>query len=43
MKINKISPQDNKYLQIIDTIASKPKRLYFIGKIPETSANFYKQ
>lgn len=36
MKINTISPLDDKYLQIIDTIAIKPKRLYFIGKIPET-------
>lgn len=35
MKINKILPQDSKYLQIIDTIASKPKLLYFIGKLPE--------
>lgn len=36
MKINTISPLDSNYLQIIDTIASKPKRLYFIGKIPDT-------
>lgn len=34
MKINTISPQDYKYLQIIDTIAIKPKKLYFVGKIP---------
>ena len=34
MKINTISPQDNKYLQIIDTIASCPKKLYFMGKLP---------
>jgi len=35
MKINNILPQDSKYLQIIDTIAKSPKRLYFIGKLPE--------
>jgi len=35
MKINTIAPQDNKYLQIIDTIANCPKKLYFIGKLPE--------
>lgn len=35
MKINIISPQDNKFLQIVGTIANPPKRLYFIGKLPE--------
>ncbi len=35
MKINSISPQDNKYLQIINTIAIPPKKLHFIGKIPD--------
>lgn len=35
MKINTISPQDNKFIQIIGTIAIPPKRLYFIGKLPE--------
>jgi len=35
MKINKISPQDYKYLQIINTIVNSPIKLYFIGKIPE--------
>ena len=35
MKINTITPQDNKYLQIIDSIANCPKKLYFIGKLPE--------
>ena len=34
MKINTISPQDSKYLQIITTIAITPKKLHFIGKIP---------
>ncbi|MBC7943243.1 DNA-protecting protein DprA [Candidatus Saccharibacteria bacterium] len=35
MKINKISPLKHKYLQIIDTIAKSPERLYFIGSLPE--------
>ena len=35
MKINNISPQDNKFTQIIGSIAKAPKRLYFIGKLPE--------
>lgn len=35
MKINIVSPQEHKYLQIIDTIVNKPKKLYFIGKLPE--------
>lgn len=34
MKINKISPQDNKYLQIINTIAVVPKTLYYLGTLP---------
>jgi DNA processing protein len=35
MKINKISPHNHKYLQIIDTIDKSPKKLYFIGKLPD--------
>lgn len=35
MKINTILPQDNKYLQIISTIAKPPKKLYSLGKLPE--------
>lgn len=35
MKIKTISPQDNKYLQIIETIANVPERFYFIGELPE--------
>jgi DNA processing protein len=35
MKINIISPQDNKFTQIIDTIASCPEKLYFVGTLPE--------
>jgi DNA processing protein len=34
MKINSISPQKHKYLQIIDTIAKAPKILYFLGELP---------
>lgn len=35
MKINTISPQDSKYLQIIDDIAKKPDKLYFAGLLPQ--------
>jgi|AntRauTorckE6833_2_1112554.scaffolds.fasta_scaffold13436_2 DNA processing protein len=35
MKINRISPQDNNFLQIIAPVANAPKRLYFQGKLPE--------
>ncbi|MEI7689738.1 MAG: DNA-processing protein DprA [Candidatus Saccharibacteria bacterium] len=35
MKINTISPLEHKFTQIIETIADCPKRLYFIGKLPE--------
>lgn len=35
MKINSISPQKHKYLQIIESIAKSPKKLYFIGTFPE--------
>lgn len=35
MKINTITPLDNKFLQIIDNIAKPPKKLHFIGKLPE--------
>lgn len=35
MKINNIRPQNNKYLQIISTIANAPKKLYYVGTIPE--------
>lgn len=34
MKINKISPQENKYTQIITTIALVPKKLHYIGMLP---------
>ncbi len=34
MKINKISPQDNKFTQIITNIAVVPKTLYYIGELP---------
>ncbi|MCB9819744.1 DNA-protecting protein DprA [Candidatus Nomurabacteria bacterium] len=35
MKINEISPQSNKYLQILANIAPKPKKLYYCGTLPE--------
>lgn len=36
MKINKILPQESKYLQILDTIAKKPKALSYVGTLPQT-------
>ena len=36
MKIKSVSPLKHKYLQIVDTIASKPERLYFRGILPES-------
>jgi DNA processing protein len=35
MKINTTLPDKHEYLQIISTIANKPKALYYIGKLPE--------
>ena len=35
MKINQISPLDNKFTQIISDIALMPTRLYYIGTLPE--------
>jgi len=35
MEINQILPQESKFLQITQTIAKKPKALYFTGKLPE--------
>lgn len=34
MKINSTSPQDYKYLQLLNSIAKKPERLHFTGKLP---------
>lgn len=34
MKINKILPQEHKYLQITTTIAKPPQQLYYIGTLP---------
>ena len=34
MKINHISPQENKFAQIITTIAVVPEKLYYIGELP---------
>jgi DNA processing protein len=34
MKINKLLPQENNYLQIIDSIAKPPQALYYIGTLP---------
>ena len=35
MKINKLSPQDNIYTQVLTSIALVPKTLYYYGKLPE--------
>lgn len=34
MKINRISPDDNEFLQILANIAVKPKALYYMGTLP---------
>lgn len=34
MKINEITPDTHKYLQIMSVIANKPKRLYYTGNLP---------
>jgi DNA processing protein len=36
MKINKLSPQKHKYLQILECVAKQPESLYFIGTLPTT-------
>ncbi len=35
MKINRISPDEHNYLQILESIAKKPKALYYTGNLPE--------
>ncbi len=34
-KINQISPQESDFTEVLNTIALKPKTLYFYGKMPE--------
>lgn len=34
MKINRISPQEHNFLQILESIDKKPKALYFMGELP---------
>ena len=36
MKINEITPDTNKFLQVIDNIPNPPKRLFYIGSLPAT-------
>ncbi len=36
MKINRIAPDEQKFLQILDDIAKKPKALYYTGTLPES-------
>ncbi|MBQ8991900.1 DNA-protecting protein DprA [Candidatus Saccharibacteria bacterium] len=35
MKINQIRPLEAKFTEVLETIALKPKMLYYIGKLPE--------
>lgn len=35
MKINKIRPEENKFTEVLKTLAFKPEMLYFYGKLPE--------
>ena len=35
-KINRVSPEKHKYLQILANIANCPEKLHFIGTLPET-------
>lgn len=35
IKINKCSPDKHKYLQILNTLAKKPKTLYYRGELPD--------
>ena len=34
-KINQISPLEHNFTEVLDSIALKPKTLYFYGKLPE--------
>lgn len=36
MKINAISPDESKYLKILNSIAKSPKKLYYSGILPDT-------
>ena len=35
VKFNKIRPQENKFTEVLENIALKPKMLYYYGKFPE--------
>lgn len=35
MKINEITPQDGKFTEVLDTIALKPRKLYYRGDLPK--------
>ena len=35
MKINEIRPQESKFTEVLETIALKPKMLYYYGNLPE--------
>ena len=41
-KINQISPQESDFTEVLNTIALKPKTLYFHGKMPENMSKMEK-
>lgn len=43
MKINQIRPLEAKFTEVLETIALKPKTLYFRGKMPENMSKTAKQ
>lgn len=40
-KINQISPLEHNFTEVLDSIALKPKTLYFYGKMPENMSKTY--
>lgn len=36
MKINRITPENNNFLKVLENIAKVPEKLYFIGALPES-------
>lgn len=41
MEINRITPEDMQYTVRLSTIALKPKKLYYYGKMPEADERFW--
>ena len=40
MKINRIIPEDSQFTARLSSIALKPKKLYYYGKMPESDERF---